>query len=180
MRQHGQINVRDYNRICSHQEKNCMYITPKTDRSLPCQGGKELIMKKRVLGILTGAVFIIVVVASLIYAYLKTPQYVGSFSSDDYFEEINIGAKPTYNVGKINDYKQACKVGIEVINEVFPVTIEKTMWYNFELEYEVYRDNDSQQWLVYIIPRNIMWVVGGAYGVILTDDGDIVSCWGER
>jgi len=63
---------------------------------------------------------------------------------------------------------------------VFPVTKEKTAWYNFELKYEVYRDNDSQQWLVYIIPRNIMWVVGGAYGVILTDDGDVVSCWGER
>ena len=137
-------------------------------------------MKKRVLGILTGVAVIIGVVASLIYAYLKTPQYVGSFSSDNYSEEINIGAKPTYNVGKINDYKQACKVGIEVINEVFPDTIEKTAWYNLELKYEVYRDNDSQQWLLYIIPRNSIWVVGGAYGVILTDEGDIISCWGER
>ena len=157
-----------------------MYITPKMDRPLLCRGGKELIMKKRVLGILTGAVLIIVVVASLIYAYLKTPQYVGSFSSDDYSEEINIGAKPTYNVGKINDYKQACKAGIEVINVVFPITQERTVWYNFELEYRVYRDDDSRQWLVYISPRNTKWVVGGAYGVILTDEGDIISCWGER
>ena len=150
------------------------------DRPLLCRGGKELIMKKRVWGILTGAVFIIVVVASLIYAYLKTPQYVGSFSSDDYSEEINIGAKPTYQVGEINDYKQACKAGIEVINEVFPITQERTVWYNFELEYRVYRDDDSRQWLVYISPRNTKWVVGGASGVILTDEGDIISCWGER
>ena len=137
-------------------------------------------MKKYVWGILIGFVFIITVSVLLICIYLKAPQYVGSFSTDDYSEEINIGAKPTYNKGKINDYKQACHVGIEVINEVFPVTKEKTAWYNFELEYEVYRDNDSQQWLVYMIPRNIKWVVGGAYGVILTDDGDVVSCWGER
>ena len=138
-------------------------------------------MKKRVWGILTGVAFIIIILISIIVCvYLKTPQYVGSFSSVEYIEEINIGAKPTYQVGEINDYKQACKAGIEVINEVFPITQERTVWYNFELEYRVYRDDDSRQWLVYISPRNTKLVVGGAYGIILTDDGCIISCWGER
>ena len=137
-------------------------------------------MKKHVWGILIGLVCIIAVAAFLICVYLKTPQYAGSFSTDDYLDEINIGAKPTYNVGQVNDYKQACKIGVEVINKVFPITQERTAWYDFELQYRVYRDEDSRQWLVYISPWNVKWVVGGAYGVILTDDGDVVACWGER
>jgi len=137
-------------------------------------------MKKRTRIILIITVFIIVAVVSSICLCLKMPNYVGSFSCGEYAEMIAIGLKPTYNKGEINNYFQACEIGIDVINDQFPITQERTAWYNFEMEYLVYRDEDSQLWLVYIMPRDSKWVVGGSYGVILTDNGDIVSCWGER
>lgn len=136
--------------------------------------------KKGTPVILISIILIVVVAVTLICIYLKTPENAGSFISEDYTEEIDIGSKPTYNKGEISNYRQACKIGIEVINDQFPITRERTTWYNLASKYEVYRDEDSKLWLVYIIPRDTKYVVGGCYAVILTDDGDVVSCWGEK
>ena len=111
-------------------------------------------MKKRIRMILIVTGLVIVTVAFSICVYLKNPQYVGSFSSNDYVEQIEIGAKPTYTAGSIKNYMQAGKIGVEVINKEFPITQERTAWYNFEFMCEVYRDEDSQLWLVYIMPRD--------------------------
>lgn len=127
-----------------------------------------------------GIAVLLLVVFLVIPAFFKVPKDAGSFSRDDYAHEIEIGAKPTQNVGKIHNRFQACKKGVEIITDTFPITKDRTAWLNPEMTYKVYRDEELQLWLVYILPRDTKWVVGGSYAVILTDDGDIVSCWGER
>lgn len=127
-----------------------------------------------------GIAVLLIVVLLVIPALFKVPKDAGNFSRDNYTKQIEIGAKPTQNVGKINNRFQACRKGVKVITETFPITKDRTAWFNIEMTYEVYRDEELKLWLVHIGPRDIKWVLGGGYSVILTDDGDIVSCWGEK
>ena len=111
--------------------------------------------------------------------YFHWPNYAGSYNIEDYAELIEIGGKPERNVGNIGNSFQASQKGISVITTQFPHVKERVAWFSWETKYEIYRDEDSQTWLVYIMPRS-KYVMGGCYGVILTDTGEIVSCWGER
>ena len=116
------------------------------------------------------------------------PTYQGPYRIEKYQYGIEVGSyeqEKKYDI-VVDNYWDAYFIGKKEISERYPNRFFGHSRYNFkgQLEYrcDVFYDSNSHTWLVHAHKEslnNSYYVMGGAYGCIISSDGTVIACWGE-
>lgn len=128
---------------------------------------------KKLCIIIAGVILVILVVYLIVFLNRVLPKYKGGFSVESYSERIEL-YKTTYTCNAVDDWFSAYKAAYKIMMEEYPN--DELVWYNTVYAREVYYDESSDYWFVYIWDTT-KDILDGEYSCCISSDGTAVSCW---
>ena len=122
------------------------------------------------------AIVILCLLVSLVWFVIRIAPYnMGTYTMEHYTIYFDPNSHRQYEkYDEIQDYKDAYKIALDVIQDVFSESdvTPFSIWH----KREVYYDPNSDTWLVYISNWSTDFL-DGDYGVIISTDGTVIGCF---